>query len=79
LLCEQSRQGYSDSGGTTGVIVLYGRLSGHNQQEDLRRQVQQLEHWALATLTGQKTLTLTDIGSGLNTTRKSLQKLLTMV
>ena len=62
-----------------GVIVLYGRVSGYDQQEDLQRQVQQLEHWALATRTGQKTLTLTDIGSGLNITRKSLQKLLTMV
>jgi putative resolvase len=62
-----------------GVIVLYGRVSGHDRKEDLRRQVQQLEQWALTTRTGQKTLTLTDIGSGLEPTRKSLQKLLSMV
>ncbi len=62
-----------------GVIVLYGRVSGHEQKEDLQRQVQQLEQWALVARTGQKTMTLTDIGSGLNTERKSLQRLLTLV
>lgn len=62
-----------------GVIVLYGRVSGHDQKEDLQRQVQQLEQWALVARTGQKTMTLTDIGSGLNTERKSLQRLLTLV
>jgi putative resolvase len=62
-----------------GVIVLYGRVSGHAQQEDLQRQVQQLEQWALVARTGQPTMTLTDIGSGLNTERKSLQRLLTLV
>jgi putative resolvase len=62
-----------------GVIVLYGRVSGHDQKEDLLRQVQQLEQWALVARTGQKTMTLTDIGSGLNTERKSLQRLLTLV
>jgi excisionase family DNA binding protein len=62
-----------------GTIILYGRVRGHDQQEDLQRQVQQLEQWALVARTGQKTLTLTDIGSGLNTERKSLQKLLALV
>lgn len=42
-------------------------------------QEQQLEQWALVARTGQETLTLTDIGSGLNTERKSLQKLLALV
>jgi len=54
-------------------------VSGHDQKEYLQRQVQQLEQWALVARTGQKTLTLTDIGSGLNTERKSLQKLLALV
>src|SRR6516165_5224838 len=54
-----------------GMIVLYARVSGHDQKEDLQRQVQQLEQWALLARTGQKTLTLTDIGSGLNTERKT--------
>jgi putative resolvase len=62
-----------------GTIILYGRVSGHDQKEDLQRQVQQLEQWALVARTGQKTLTLTDIGSGLNTERKSFQKLLALV
>ena len=62
-----------------GTLILYGRVSGHDQKEDLQRQVQQLEQWALVARTGQKTLTLTDIGSGLNTERQSLQKLLAQV
>jgi putative resolvase len=62
-----------------GTIILYGRVSGHDQKEDLQRQVQQLEQWALVARTGQKTLTLTDMGSGLNTERKGLQKLLALV
>jgi putative resolvase len=62
-----------------GLLVLYGRVSGHDQKPDLQRQVEQLEQWALLARTGQKTLTLTDIGSGLNTERKGLQKLLALV
>jgi putative resolvase len=61
------------------MIVLYARVSGHDQKEDLQRQVQQLEQWALVARTGQLTLTLTDIGSGLDTERKNLQRLLTLV
>ena len=62
-----------------GLLVLYGRVSGHDQKSDLQRQVEQLEQWVLLASTGQKTLTLTDIGSGLNTERKGLQKLLALV
>ena len=62
-----------------GLLVLYGRASGHDQQPALQRQVEQLEQWALVARTGQKTLTLTDSGSGLNTERKGLQKLLALV
>ena len=62
-----------------GMIVLYARVSGHDQQEDLQRQVQQLEQWALLARTGQKTMTLTDIGSGLDTERKNLQRMLSLV
>ncbi len=62
-----------------GIIVLYARVSGHEQKEDLQRQVQQLEQWALVARTGQKTVTLTDMGSGLDTERKSLQRLLALV
>ena len=62
-----------------GIIVLYGRVSGHEHKEDLQRQVQQLEQWAVVAWTGQKTMTLTDSGSGLGTQRKSLQRLLALV
>lgn len=62
-----------------GMIVLYARVSGHDQKEDLQRQVQQLEHWALVARTGKATQTVADIGSGLNTERKNLQKLLALV
>ena len=62
-----------------GMIVLYARVSGHDQQENLQRQAQQLEQWALLARTGQKTRTLSDIGSGLNTERKNLQRLLALV
>src|SRR6266436_5359608 len=43
-----------------GIIVLYARVSGHADKEDLQRQVQQLEQWALVARTGQKTVTLTE-------------------
>jgi len=62
-----------------GIIVLYGRVSGHGHKEDLQQQVHQLEQWALVARTGQQTMTLTDIGSGLNTERKGLQRLLALV
>ena len=62
-----------------GIIVLYARVNGHADKEDVQRQVQQLEQWALVARTGQKTVTLTDIGSGLNTERKNLQRLLALV
>ncbi len=61
------------------MVVLYARVSGHDQKEDLQRQVLQLEQWALLARTGQKTLTLTDIGSGLKTERQNLQRLLALV
>jgi excisionase family DNA binding protein len=62
-----------------GLVVLYGRVSGHAHKEELQRQVQQLEQWALLARTGQKTMILTDIGSGLNTERKNLHRLLALV
>ncbi len=62
-----------------GLVVLYGRVSEHAHKEELQRQVQQLEQWALLARTGQKTMILTDIGSGLNTERKNLHRLLALV
>jgi Resolvase, N terminal domain len=48
-------------------------------KEDLQRQVKQLEQWALVARIGQKTMTLTDFGSGLNAERKNLQRVLARV
>src|SRR3989442_15505839 len=62
-----------------GVIGLYGRVSGHDQKEDLQRQAQQLQQWALGARTGQKMLSLNDDRSGLNPDRKRLQRLVTLV
>jgi putative resolvase len=62
-----------------GLVVLYGRVSRQDHKEELQRQVQQLEQWALLARTGQKTMILTDIGSGLNTERKNLHRLLALV
>ena len=62
-----------------GLVVLYGRVSGQDHKEELQRQVQQLEQWALLARTGQKTMILTDIGSGLVTSRKNLHRLLALV
>src|SRR5260370_42242525 len=62
-----------------GMIVLYGRVSGHDQKDDLQRQVEQLEQWAHVARKGKPTLPLTDIGSVLTTERKDWQKLLALV
>lgn len=58
------------------AVVLYGRVSGHGQRDDLETQVKCLEvefapHFA-------KVYTVTDIGSGLNARRKGLRKLFDM-
>lgn len=67
--------------GKTGgrVLVLYGRVSGHGQQEDLDTQLQRLQAWAATERRGQETLVLSDIGSGLKATRRQLQRLLKLV
>ena len=67
--------------GKTGgrVLVLYGRVSGHGQKDDLDTQLQRLQGWAATERRGQETLVLSDIGSGLNASRKQLQRLLKLV
>jgi|SRR6266566_1653888 len=62
-----------------GLLVLYGWVSGHDQQPDLQRQVEQLEQWTLLARTGQKTLTLTDIGWGLGIERTGYGVTLTVL
>ena len=62
-------------------LVLYGRVSGQGQRDDLKTQLDRLQIWATTQRSGLKEqiLVLSDIGSGLNASRKSLQRLLTLV
>ncbi len=61
------------------LLVLYGRVSGHGQQDDLDVQLQRLQSWASSERMGQETLALSDIGSGLKASRRQLQRLLKLV
>jgi putative resolvase len=61
------------------LLVLYGRVSGHGQKDDLDIQVQRLQAWAETERKGTETLVLSDIGSGLKASRRQLQRLLKLV
>jgi predicted site-specific integrase-resolvase len=61
------------------LLVLYGRVSGHGQRDDLDIQIQRLQAWAAAERKGQEPLVLSDIGSGLKASRRQLQRLLKLV
>jgi putative resolvase len=61
------------------LLVLYARVSGHGQQDDLDTQIARLLLWAATERPNQKAIVLSDIGSGLKADRKHLQKLLKMV
>jgi putative resolvase len=61
------------------LLVLYARVSGHDQRPDLDQQIERLQVWAKAERAGQEVLVLSDIGSGLGAARKRLQQLLKLV
>lgn len=61
------------------VLVLYGRVSGLGQKDDLDTQLARLQAWANRERAGKSTLVLSDIGSGLKASRKHLQRLLKLV
>ena len=61
------------------LLILYGRVSGHGQKEDLDIQIQRLQAWAESSRKGRETLALSDIGSGLKASRRQLQRLLKLV
>ena len=61
------------------LLVLYGRVSGRGQIDDLSTQLERLQAWAKAERTGQEMLVLSDIGSGLKAGRKQLSRLLKLV
>lgn len=61
------------------LVVLYGRVSGQGQKDDLETQLERLQAWAQTERKGQETLVLSDIGSGLKAGRRHLQRLLKLV
>ena len=61
------------------LLVLYGRVSGHGQKDDLDIQIQRLESWAETERKGVERLVLCEIGSGLKASRRQLQRLLKLV
>ena len=61
------------------LLILYGRVSGHGQKEDLDIQLQRLQVWAATERKGREPLVLSDIGSGLKASRRQLQRLLKLV
>lgn len=61
------------------LLVLYARVSGHDQRPDLERQMERLSAWPKAERPKREVLVLSDIGSGLNAARKRLQQLLKLV
>jgi putative resolvase len=61
------------------AVVLYGRVSGHDQQDDLRSQMEALRTWAKRERPGREIVELSEIGSGLKADRKQLRRMLSMV
>ncbi len=61
------------------LVVLYGRVSGHGQKDDLETQLERLQAWAKTERKGQETLLLSAIDSGLKAGRRHLQRLLKLV
>ncbi len=61
------------------LLVLYGRVSGRGQLDDLGTQLERLQVWARTERKGMQTLVLSDIGSGLKASRRQLQRLLKLV
>jgi putative resolvase len=68
------------AGKTDGrVVVLYGRVSGHGQKADLDTQMERLRSFARTERAQAKILELSEIGSGLQASRRQLQRLLKLV
>ena len=61
------------------LLVLYGRVSGHGQKDDLEVQLEHLQTWAATERKGMEALVLSDIGSGLKASRRQLTRLLKLV
>ena len=57
------------------LLVLYGRVSGHGQKDDLDVPLQRLQAWSATERKGVETLVLSEIGSGPKASRRQLQRL----
>ncbi len=60
----------------SGTVVLYGRVSGDGQKQELARQIEVLQQWAAEKRPGREVVVIRDIGSGLNARRKGLQRVI---
>ena len=58
-------------------IIVYGRVSSHDQKEDLKRQIEVLEKFCVAK--GWEYEVIQDLGSGLNYKKKGLRKLIKFI
>jgi excisionase family DNA binding protein len=61
------------------LLVLYARVSGYGQKADLDTQIERLQAWAATERKGAELLVLSDIGSGLQASRRHLQRLLKLI
>jgi excisionase family DNA binding protein len=61
------------------LLVLYERVSGHRQKDNLEIQLARLQGWAETARKGVETLVLFDIGSELKASRRQLQRLFKLV
>lgn len=59
------------------TTIVYGRVSSHDQKEDLKRQIEVLEKFCVAK--GWEYEVIQDLGSGLNYKKKGLRKLIKFI
>jgi putative resolvase len=61
------------------LLVLWGRVSGQGQKDDLALQLERLQIWAATERKGMETLVLSNMGSGLKASCRQLTRLLKLV
>ncbi len=59
-------------------VAVYARVSGSTQRDDLERQIRALREWVRGTYGDVEIVEVTDIGSGVNTKRRGLWRLIDM-
>ena len=59
-------------------VAIYARVSGSTQKDDLERQIRALRGWVRKIYGDVEVVEVTDIGSGINTKRRGLWKLVEM-